>query len=128
MTDPLTPDRFAQLADAFGGDIDRWPEGVRDHAKAMAGLGELAAVLALARRLDERLDQWRAPAPSPAGRRRIAASRPVYVSRRLRIWLSGLGVATALAGAAAGAAGATMLSPTPEHGPSDDATAFGDLA
>jgi hypothetical protein len=128
MTDPLTPRRFADLADAYGGDIARWPEGVRDQARAMARRDDMSALLTQAKQLDERLDTWPALQPSGAHRRRALASRPVTISRRLRLWISGLGVATALAGALAGSAGATMLAPIADHSLSDDATAFGDLA
>lgn len=128
MTDPLTPERFAELADTYGGDIGRWPDAVRDQGVSMASLPAMSALLDQARQLDARLDLWLAPSPSPALRNRITASRPVLISRRLRIWLSGLGVATALAGAIAGSAGATILAPRSDHAVSDDATAFGDLA
>jgi hypothetical protein len=127
MTDPLTPDRFAELADAYGGVVARWPEEVRAEAMEMARLPEMQAILASASQLDARLDLWRGTAPSQALHGRVLAARRISVSRRARLWLSGLGIATALAGATAGSVAVAAALPT-DHTVSDDATAFGDLA
>jgi len=126
MTEPLTERRFVELADAYGGVIARWPEAVRAQAMELAQRPDMRAVLAEAERLDARLDLWTVAAPAPALAARIAAARRAPLSRRARAWWSGIGIATALAGAAAGSVAAAVVAP-PGHAMSDDATAFGDL-
>lgn len=65
----MTPDRFRELIDAFGGDPKRWPASERDaalaHARSDARAG---AMLDKARALDALLDgmKVRAPAIDPA--------------------------------------------------------------
>ena len=127
MTEPLTEKRFIELADAYGGVVARWPEPLRSQAMKMANRPAMKAVLAEAERLDLRLDLWGVGSPSPALRDRIIASRRLPLSRRARLWWSGIGIATALAGAAAGSAAASATLPS-DHAVSDDATAFGDLS
>jgi hypothetical protein len=127
MTDPMTEARFLALADAYGGVIARWPEAERAAALTMAGSPSMQAVLADAQRLDEQLDLWRVEVPAAALRERVLATRRVPLSRRARLWWSGIGIATALAGAAAGSVAASAALPS-DHGISDDATAFGDLS
>jgi hypothetical protein len=127
MTDRLTPARFAELADAYGGVIARWPEDVRADARALAEQPEMQALLAKADWLDAQLDDWRVAAPSTALRNRITASRWIPLSRRARLWWSSLGIAAALAGAAAGAVTASAAVPF-DHALADDTTAFGDVA
>jgi hypothetical protein len=112
MTNPLTPARFAELAEAYGSVIAREPA--------------MQAILAEAEWLDARLDAWRVPAPSPALRDRVVASRRVALLRRARLWWSGIGIATALAGAVAGSVGVAVAMPS-DHAIADEATAFGDL-
>jgi hypothetical protein len=126
MTDRLTHARFAELADAYGGVIARWPEEVRADAMAMAALPEMQALLTQADWLDVQLYDWRVPATSAALRDRISASRWIPLSRRARLWWSGLGIAAALAGAAAGSVAASAAVPF-DHGLADDTTAFGDV-
>jgi hypothetical protein len=129
MTDaPLTPERFAALADAYGGQILRWPEAVRDEARRLAAADPaFRRILARADTLDARLDAWRLAAPSPQLHERVRASWRRPLSRRVRIWWAGLGLATALAGAAAGsiAAAATVHA---DHTPVEESTVFGDVA
>ncbi len=127
MTEPLTPSRFAELADAYGGTIARWPEAVRGEATVLARRPALRALLEEAGRLDTRLDLWQVPLAAPALRERILAARRIPLSHRARLWLSGLGIATALAGAVAGSVAVAAALPA-DHALSDDATAFGDLA
>ncbi len=126
MNAPLTPQRFAELADAYGSVVARWPEAVRAEAMIMAREPAMQAILAEAEWLDERLDSWRVPAPSTALRDRVIGSRRVAFVRRARLWWSGIGIATALAGAAAGTAGVAIAMPS-DHATSDEATVFGDL-
>lgn len=127
MTEPLTESRFVELADAYGSVIARWPEAVRAQAMEMAKHPRMQAVLADAERLDAQLDLWTVPSPDPAFAARILGNRPTRsISRRARLWWSGIGIATALAGAAAGSVAAAVVLPA-GHAASDDATAFGEL-
>ncbi len=125
MSAPLTPARFAELADAYGSVVARWPEAVRTDAMVMAREPAMQAVLVEAERLDATLDQWRVAVPSAALRDRVLASRRVTLLRRARLWWSGIGVATALAGAAAGLTAVAVAMPY-DHATSDEATVFGD--
>jgi hypothetical protein len=127
MTESLTEHRFVELADAYGAAIARWPEAVRAEAFEMAKLPAMQVVLAEAAALDAQLDLWKVEAPAALLAQRIIAARRMPLSRRARLWWSGIGVATALAGAAAGSVAASAALPS-DHAPSDDATAFGDLA
>lgn len=131
MSDLLTPARFAELAEAYGSVIARWPEAVRAEAMAMAREPAMQAVLADAEWLDTRLDLWRVTAPTPALRDRILTLRQlslrrVSLARRARLWWSGIGIATALAGAVAGSVGVAVALPS-DHVKLDEATVFGDF-
>ena len=86
----------------------------------------MQAILAQAEWLDIRLDAWRVPAPAPALRDRILTLRRVTLARRVRLWWSGIGIATALAGAVAGSAGVAVALPS-DHVKLDEATVFGDF-
>lgn len=69
--------RFAELADAYGGDIERWPATERPAAQALAGSNpDAAAVLAEARRLDAILADADQVAPSDLLARRILKAAP----------------------------------------------------
>jgi hypothetical protein len=127
MTEPLTPACFAELAEAYGSTIARWPETVRAEAIRMAGDPALRVLLEEQARLDARLDQWRVEAPSMALRERIAARRPISFSRAARIWWSSLGIATALAGAAAGSIAANAAIPSTTIVSGEESTVFGNI-
>lgn len=106
----MTPERFAALAAAYGGTIDRWPEAERAAARAFRDAHpEAEAVLAAEAALDAALARWAVPAPGAALVGRIArdAARRRQSPRRLRLWLAGLGLAGALAGG--GAIGAVLV-------------------
>lgn len=126
MTEPLSPERFAELADAYGGAVARWPEGVRFAALALARDPAMAAMLAEAERLDAPLDAWRVAPPSPALCAVILERRPRPWGRRARLWWSGLGIAAAAAGAVAGSIAVAATLPA-DHG-AEESTAFGNLA
>lgn len=104
----MTRDRFAELADAYGGDVSRWPTEAREAAAVLmtAEPAFTGAVLVRAGALDAALDAWR-PAPASAGLvERIAALAPA-ARRRWPVWLSpaalGAGLAAAcVAGVVAG--------------------------
>ena len=108
----MTPDRFRALADAYGGDLDRWPAAERDaarrHLRQRPGAG---AARQAAAGLDAVLATWTVPGPGAALAARIAATlaRRHAHARRLRVWLSSLGAATALAGGVAAGAVVVML-------------------
>jgi hypothetical protein len=48
----MTVDEFTRLADAWGGDVERWPEATRLAAKSLASTPEGAAILKAASDLD----------------------------------------------------------------------------
>ncbi len=126
MNDPMTLDRFRELADAYGGVIARWPEPDRAAALRLAAQPEAIAMLARASTLDTLLDTWTVPAPSAALRRAVAHGAPDRTRSlvwRARLWWSGIGVGAALAGALAGAAVVAMTPPV-DRAP-DTGTPFG---
>ena len=100
----MTEERFKALADAFGGDIGRWPQAERAEAAAFAqSQPQIAApVLAAARRLDERLEADGIAEPSFALRQRIIAAAPLArAARAAWRWAMGVGLGLGLAGACA---------------------------
>lgn len=130
MTDPLTLDRFRDLADAYGGVMARWP--IADHAAAqrLAATPEGSAILDAAMFLDERLDDWAVAAPSRALADRVTAGAGAGVGARTfrprrRWWWSGIGIAATFAGAVAGAA---VVAVTPPVDMVAGTTSFGDVA
>jgi hypothetical protein len=129
MTDaPLTPERFAELADAYGASLLRWPEAVREEARRMAAADPaLQRLLMRADALDARLEAWRVAAPSPLLQERVRSSWRRPLSRRVRMWWAGLGIATAMAGAAAGSIAAAATLPA-DHAPVEESTVFGDVS
>lgn len=113
-------ERFAALADAFGGRIDLWPEAEREGAwRFMAEQGAAAsALLAGAALLDQQLETLRPPQPSAALRQAIlaAAPRPRVGRSRLWRWLTGAGLGAGLAAACAAGVLAGTLSSGPLGG------------
>ncbi len=117
----MTPERLEQLAEAWGADLQRWPESERTAAQALLGHDAVArAVLTRAAELDGLLAAHSieppdarlvqavlAGAPSDA-RQRVPGQRKGWSFPR-HWWWSGAGVAgVGLAGAAAGAAAVAM--------------------
>jgi hypothetical protein len=111
MSGQMNRERFAALADAFGGDLRRWPEAEREAARAFreAQPAVCEPLLAEAGRIDAALDGIAALQPSAALRERILASAPQtrrpLVSlgrfRRAAPWLApGAGLAAACAAGA----------------------------
>lgn len=107
----MTPERFEHLADAYGGDLRRWPETEREAARALAAADlQAAALLHEADGLDALLDAAPRVAASHALRERvIAAAVGAGLGHRRRAgigvmaWLSGAGwAAAACAGAVFG--------------------------
>ncbi|MNQ95413.1 hypothetical protein D3C85_1109690 [compost metagenome] len=98
----MTYERFEYLADAYGGDLRRWPEGEREAARALLESDARAAVLLReADGLDALLDAAPRPAPSHALREQVIASAAgAGLKARRRgpgplAWLSGAGWAAA---------------------------------
>lgn len=101
--------RLRELADAYGADWRRWPEGERDAARArLDAEPELERVLFEARGLDAMLHAAPPPQATSALRERVIAAAPrpraSLWSRLSRttgrssgaVWLSGAGVAAAV--------------------------------
>ena len=114
--------RFADLAEAYGGDISRWPANTREAATLlMAASPEATApLLAVQSDLDWALESWRTPRPPEALEAAILASAPVPRATRLwRGWLlpTGLGaglLAAGLAGVMAGVVVSGAVAPVGE--------------
>lgn len=97
----MSLERFEDLAEIYGGDIARWPEGEREAARAVLATKaeRLAPVLAAAAQLDRLLDLAPAQSPDAAliGRLISAAPRPAAAGPR---WIAGLSAALGLSAAA----------------------------
>ena len=111
---PMTEGRIAELAEAWGGDLRRWPEGEREAARAWVEADPDAADRALfsARQTDAALDAVPRLAVSAALRDRVIASaagaglkaRAAWLGLRRLLWLGGAGwAAAACAGVVFGA-------------------------
>ncbi len=114
----MTPERFAALADAYGGDLGHWPPDERDAARTLLlRRPELRTMLSAAADLDTALATWTVPGPGAALAARIAtAVGHRHAHARRRLWLSSLGAATALAsGAAAGALVVALSAPVEQQ-------------
>lgn len=114
MTGRMDLARFGELAEAFGGDIRRWPEDVREAARAFADAHPVEAERALfdARQTDAALFASPNPVVSMALRDRVLASatmkaRSAWPSLRKLLWIGGIGWAAA---ACAGVMVGTTLS------------------
>jgi len=110
----MNEDRFRQLADAYGGDVRRWPAAVRGEAMAFAAAHADYAgrLLESARRLDEALDAF-AVEPSAALRKKAIDLAPSgRAAARTWRWIMGLCLGLGLAAsAAAGVAAGVTLAP-----------------
>lgn len=101
----MTRERLAALAEAYGGDLTRWPAVERDAAaKMLDAEGDFARrTLTAARGLDAVLDAWR---PLAVGAELAEAVRRAAPRARRRpawsgwLWQAGLGAGLAGAGAA----------------------------
>ena len=118
---PLEAGRFRALAEAYGGDISRWPEAERASAEAWLARNprEGAAELEAARALDDLLETWRTPEPAEALRNRVLIPAPAQVRHaRRRAFVLTLGGGAGLAAAClAGILVAPVLLSTPTAGP-----------
>lgn len=100
--DGMTPERFTTLADAYGGDVRRWPTAEQAAAERMVAEDPAwtSQVLARAGELDDLLDEVPAPKPSVALADRIVAQSP-RPRPTWRPWLVPAGLGAGLAAACA---------------------------
>ncbi|MBW8814124.1 MAG: hypothetical protein JF588_11920 [Caulobacterales bacterium] len=122
----MTPERFETLAEAYGGNVARWPAAEREAAALlMAAQPSWAqAVLAQAGALDVALAAYAPLRASAALTDRIVASAPA--PRRRASWIAWLAPAGLGAGLAAACAAGVMLGAQlapPAHPPSPTAQA-----
>ncbi|WP_454758934.1 hypothetical protein [Caulobacter segnis] len=94
-------ERFEDLAEIYGGEIARWPEGQREAARALlaANPERLSPVLAGAAHLDRLLDLAPAQSVDAALLGRLIAAAPKAPDAARR-WIAGLGAALGLSAAA----------------------------
>ncbi|MBX3482474.1 hypothetical protein [Phenylobacterium sp.] len=99
----MTPDRFETLAEAWGGDVARWPDAEREAAAALMAEQPAWAAQALARaaELDAALDACAAPRVRGVLAERIAAGAPRPRAARWVGWLVPAGMGAGLAAACA---------------------------
>ena len=114
MIERMDATRFGELADAFGGDVRRWPEAEQGAARGWIEAHPTEAERALfdARQTDAALFASPNPAVSMALRDRVLASatmkaRAAWPSLRKLLWIGGVGWAAA---ACAGVMVGTTLS------------------
>jgi hypothetical protein len=96
----MSHERFEALAEAYGGDLDRWPADAAASARALlAAEPGLAQVLAEAERIDALLASSPAPSFSGVLRERVIATAPRLAGawKSTTRWLSGAGLAAACA-------------------------------
>jgi len=113
----MTHERFEALAEAWGGDVARWPADAREAAALlMAAEPEFTrAALARAEALDAALDAWRPAPASPSLVERIVAAAPALRRPRWLGWLSPAALGAGLA--AATVAGVIVGVQLSEHTP-----------
>lgn len=126
----LTGARACALAEAYGADIERWPEAERAAARSWRAAcpEEADRLLREARDLDHLLDAWSAPGPADALRRQVLvpAAATVYGARR-RAFVLTLGGGAGLAAAClAGVLVAPVLLALPDSGPPAAVVAYAD--
>lgn len=97
----MSLERFEDLAEIYGGEIARWPEGEREAARALlaAHPERLSPVLAGAAHLDRLLDLAPAQSVDAALLGRLIAAAP-QAPGAARRWIAGLGAALGLSAAA----------------------------
>ena len=98
----MDAERFADLAEAYGGQVARWPHPEREAAAAFmaAEPAQAQATLARAEALDAVLDAWRPVAVTGGLREAVIAGAPAPRAG-MRGWLWSLGAGAGLAGACA---------------------------
>ncbi|MFJ6326003.1 MULTISPECIES: hypothetical protein [unclassified Rhizobium] len=112
---PMSSERFAELADAYGGDISRWPQEERAAAREYAAQNSAYDVLDHAADLDALLDTYTLkPVPSRLGSQIVERlSRRSRIRNWFRFGSAGIGlVGVGLAGAFAGSVAIAVLAPS----------------
>lgn len=121
----MTKERFQELAEAYGGEIARWPAELREEAALLAAAEPAFARAVLAReaQLDAALDELPRAAASAELFERIVAGAPALRRARpaWRLWLAPAGLGAALAGIAA--AGVLLGVEVRAYGVSSDSSA-----
>ena len=115
----MTPERFETLADAYGGDVARWPPPERDAAALILASDPAwaGAILTRAGALDAALDGYPAPPASAELMGRILQAAPKVRAPRWIGWLLPAGMGAGLAAAcAAGVIAGAAFSPSPPDG------------
>ncbi|HEV2531063.1 hypothetical protein [Phenylobacterium sp.] len=104
----MTRERFESLAEAYGGDVSRWPAPAREAAALMMASepGFTQAALARAGALDAALDAWR---PAHAGQALLARILAAAPRARRRGWIGWLSPAALGAGLAAACVAGVMV-------------------
>ncbi|MGV1756901.1 hypothetical protein [Rhizobium sp. P44RR-XXIV] len=131
---PMSAERFAELADAYGGDIGRWPQTERAAAREYAENSDAIGALSRAADLDALLDTYVVKTKHQGLDARIIAQ----ITRRSKIrnWfrfgsagvgLVGIGIAGALAGSVAIAVLAPSLTSETTVVSDGTSTMFGDI-
>lgn len=126
----LSEARFRALAEAYGGDMARWPRETQAAARAMAAQAGAHATMADARALDAALDRFTLAPPSPALAARILQETGRGRSLRLAVKRALIGaglLGVGLAGGLTGVAAVMIAAPPPTLTSEDNATAFGVL-
>jgi len=100
----MTEERFAALAEAYGGEIGRWPEAERFAASTFAAAHPLDAqrLLTPERQLDRVLEAAPLAAPSAALRQAVIAAGPLArAAGQAWRWITGVGLGLGLSAACA---------------------------
>jgi hypothetical protein len=99
----MTRERFQDLAEAYGGDLARWPADVREAAAVLLAAEPAFAqgVLAEAGVLDQALDGWAPLAATHELREAIVAAAPLARPSRVAAWIARAGWGAGLAAACA---------------------------
>lgn len=125
----MTLERFAALADAYGGDVARWPQGEREGAAQLmaAEPAQVRDILARADDLDAALAAYSPPRAATGLMDRIVAGAPKPRAPRPFGWLVPAGMGAGLAAAcAAGMVLGARLSTPPVQDPDSIVTAVSD--
>lgn len=134
VASPMSAERFAELADAYGGDIGRWPQAERLAARDYARRAEVGEILERAGDLDALLDTYVLNARHEGLEGSIVSK--LAQRSRIRNWfrfgsagvgLVGIGIAGALAGSIAIAVLAPNLRPDTSVMSDGTSTMFGDI-
>ncbi|WP_397399862.1 hypothetical protein [Phenylobacterium sp.] len=122
----MNPERFEALAEAFGGDVARWPVAEREEAAVlMAAQADWAqSVLAVAGEVDTALYAYAPPKASVGLADRIVAAGPRPARGRWMgfLWPAGLGAGLAAACAAGIFVGAHLSAAIVSAEPSEAVT------